>query len=141
YVIPKSSSFSFNLNRFNVATSRSKKSTFILVEQDFDRFVNLPNEVGNYLSTLRNEFSFTVNPISGEITRSEQNLITLNTSKEWPDTINQNNLLDNVVTKDSQSIHQNSDKRIGLKVLGKIDVSKFERPKKEINKNKENLYI
>lgn len=26
YVIPKSSSFSFNLNRFNVATSRAKKA-------------------------------------------------------------------------------------------------------------------
>jgi DNA replication ATP-dependent helicase Dna2 len=31
--------------------------------------------------------------------------------------------------------------RTGLKVLGKIDLSKFERPKKEIKKNKENLYI
>ncbi len=141
YVIPKSSSFSFNLNRFNVATSRSKKSTFILVEQDFDRFVNLPNEVGNYLSTLRNEFTFTVNPISGEITRFEKNLTTVNKSKEWPETINQNDLLDNAVTKDSQSIPQYTDKRIGLKVLGKIDVSKYERPKKEINKNKDNLYI
>lgn len=67
YVIPKSSSFSFNSNRFNVATSRAKKSTFILVEQDFDRFVNLPNGVSNYLSKLKNEFAFMVNPISREI--------------------------------------------------------------------------
>lgn len=72
YLIPKSSSFSFNLNRFNVATSRAKKSSFILVEQDFDRIVNLPNEVDNYLSKLRNEFAFTVNPISGAIAKSEQ---------------------------------------------------------------------
>lgn len=60
YVIPKSSSFSFNLNRFNVATSRAKKSTFILVEQDFERFVNLPNEVANYLLKLRKEFTFNI---------------------------------------------------------------------------------
>lgn len=74
YVIPKSSSFSFNLNRFNVATSRAKKSTFILVEQDFDRFVNLPNEVGNYLSKLRDEFAFTVNPITGVTFASSQDI-------------------------------------------------------------------
>jgi hypothetical protein len=30
YVIPRSSSFSFNINRFNVATSRAKKCTYIL---------------------------------------------------------------------------------------------------------------
>ena len=28
-----------------------------------------------------------------------------------------------------------------MKILGKIDLSKFEKPKKEIKKNKENLYI
>jgi hypothetical protein len=28
-----------------------------------------------------------------------------------------------------------------LKVLGTIDLSKFEKPKKEINKDKENIYI
>ena len=30
---------------------------------------------------------------------------------------------------------------IGLKVIGKIDISKFEKPKKEIVQDKENLYI
>ncbi len=141
YVIPKSSSFSFNLNRFNVATSRAKKSTFILVEQDFDRFVNLPNEVANYLSNLRNEFAFTVNAISGEIAKSKQSLITLNMSKEWPDANNKNNLLDDIITKGHKFSSQKSDSGIGLKVIGKIDFSKFEKPKKEINKNKENFYI
>jgi len=64
YVIPKSSSFSFNLNRFNVATSRAKKSTYILVEKDFHHFVNLPNEVEGYLKSLKEEFSFN---FSGEM--------------------------------------------------------------------------
>lgn len=141
YVIPKSSSFSFNLNRYNVATSRAKKSTFILVEQDFDRFVNLPNEVGNYLSKLRNEFAFTVNPISGEIAKSEQNLSKLNSTKERSDVNSQKSVLDDTITKDHQSSSKKSENGIGLKVIGKIDVSKFERPKKEIKKNKENLYI
>ncbi|MBS1763972.1 MAG: AAA family ATPase [Bacteroidetes bacterium] len=31
--------------------------------------------------------------------------------------------------------------QIGLKVLGKIDISQFEKPKKEIKKGKENIYI
>ena len=31
--------------------------------------------------------------------------------------------------------------QIGLKVLGKIDLSQFEKPKKEIKKDKENIYI
>jgi Cdc6-like AAA superfamily ATPase len=64
YVIPKSSSFSFNLNRFNVATSRAKKSTFILVEQDFDQFINLQNEVDSYISKIRNECIYTVNSVT-----------------------------------------------------------------------------
>lgn len=58
YVIPKSSSFSFNVNRFNVATSRAKKCTFILAEQDFDRKVSLSKEVGAFLAKLRNSMCF-----------------------------------------------------------------------------------
>jgi DNA replication ATP-dependent helicase Dna2 len=58
YVVPKSSSFSFNLNRFNVATSRAKKCTFILVEQDFELKVNMSNEVAQYVSKLKKEFAF-----------------------------------------------------------------------------------
>jgi len=46
---------------------------------------------------------------------------------------------------ESEEIQTKSDsetqERIGLKVLGKIDLSKFEKPKKEIKKDKENLYI
>lgn len=108
YVIPKSSLFSFNLNRFNVATSRAKKSTFILVEQNFDRFVNLPNEVGNYLLRLRNELTFTVHPITTEITKTAQNSSKRNTNGEERVVINQKNLLDETSVQGSQSIPQQS---------------------------------
>jgi rRNA-processing protein FCF1 len=40
--------------------------------------------------------------------------------------------------KEVQTIEQ---PQTGLKVLGKIDLSKFEKPKKEIKKDKENIYI
>lgn len=141
YVIPKSSSFSYNLNRFNVATSRAKKTTFILVEQDFDHFVNLPNEVSNYLSKLKNEFAFTVNSISGEIDKSAQNDSKLNARYENSDENNQKNTLLDDIAKGSQSSSQKRGNGIELKVIDKIDLSKFEKPKKEIIKGKENIYI
>ena len=141
YVIPKSSSFSFNLNRFNVATSRAKKSTFILVEQDFDRFVNLPNEVGNYLSKLRDEFAFTVNPVTGVTTASGQDIPASNKESLAAKADKQQFEIDNNNLQSNQSKSSNPSNGIGLKVIGKIDVSKFEKTKKEIKKNKENLYI
>ncbi len=141
YVIPKSSSFSYNLNRFNVATSRAKKTTFILVEQDFDHFVNLPYEVSNYLSKLKNEFAFTVNSISGEIAKSAQNDSKLNARYENSDENIQKNILDDDIAKDSQFSSQKRGTGIELKVIDKIDLSKFEKPKKEIVKGKKNIYI
>jgi rRNA-processing protein FCF1 len=137
YVIPKSSSFSFNLNRFNVATSRAKKSTYILVEKDFDRFVNLPKEVGNYLSRLRNEFAYTVDSTSGECMKSNE-IGSDNTVVKMDET-SLNKEYDK--SKSNQTTLQKSAKSIGLKVIGKIDMSKFEKPKKEIENNKLNLYI
>jgi rRNA-processing protein FCF1 len=134
YVIPRSSSFSFNINRFNVATSRAKKCTYILAEQDYDHFVNLPNEVGNYLSKLKTEFSFSINANSG---KDEVQVL---------DIFNSNNKDDILKPKIKESVKNHiiskaSSSGFGLKITGKIDVSKFKKLKKEIKKNKENLYI
>jgi len=41
----------------------------------------------------------------------------------------------------TENIEKESESNSGLKVLGKIDLSQFEKPKKEIRKDKENLYI
>jgi DNA replication ATP-dependent helicase Dna2 len=41
-------------------------------------------------------------------------------------------------SKENQEVEQT---QTGLKVLGKIDLSQFEKPKKEIKKDKENIYI
>lgn len=141
YVIPKSSSFSYNLNRFNVATSRAKKSTYILVEQDFDRLVNLPTEVGNYLSKLRNQFSFNINSnlgVNENVTR------TLTISNIDDNVIKNDQELLNKESKDiinNESNAKDSIKGISIKVIGKIDPATFERPKKELKKDKENLYV
>ncbi len=69
YVIPRSSSFSFNVNRFNVATSRAKKCTFIIALEDYEQVVNLPPEVSQFMSRLREEFCF----LSSELNKTNEN--------------------------------------------------------------------
>ncbi len=140
YVVPKSSSFSFNINRFNVATSRAKKSTYILVEEDFDRFVNLSNEVGNYLLSLKNEFSFTIHFDCDE-DKSKISITSISKvdSLMIHDNFMENSKHENIVN--NQTDVDKSQGSINLKIIGKIDVSKFEKQKKEIKKDKENIYI
>ncbi|MDM1507656.1 hypothetical protein HX079_18040, partial [Myroides odoratimimus] len=55
YVVAKSSSFSFDTNRFNVATSRAKKVTFILVEENFDKLLVFSNEVVDFLEKFKKQ--------------------------------------------------------------------------------------
>ena len=138
FVIPRASSFSFNLNRFNVASSRAKKCTFILAPVDFEMQVNLQGEVANYLTKLKKDFSFKIdynislNKLeTTENSNLEDELIKL-------DPVKISNVLSNL--KDQENIESQSN-QIGLKILGKIDLSKFEKPKKEIVKDKENIYI
>ena len=48
------------------------------------------------------------------------------------------------IKDENNTVNPNSDKNTnatGLKIITKIDLSKFEKPKKEINKEKENIYI
>jgi DNA replication ATP-dependent helicase Dna2 len=141
YVIPKSSSFSYNLNRFNVATSRAKKCTFILAEHNFDRKVNLSNDVANYISKLKKEFSFSISSDlkiveNSKIEGINQDIKADNKSSvAVPEEIGKNR------TDKQIEITKPSSAGIGLKVLGKIDVSKFEKPKRELSKDKENFYI
>lgn len=141
YVIPKSSSFSFNVNRFNVATSRAKKCTFILVEQEFDHVVNLPNEVDAYLSKLKKEFSFN---FSGEnnILVSDSSVISNFTVVEKNTTAVEEKTENNCdPLVDELKMPETTSNTIGIKIIGKIDVSKFEKHKKEISKDKINYYI
>jgi len=42
---------------------------------------------------------------------------------------------------ESKTVEEKPQSQTGLKILGKIDLSQFEKPKKEIRKDKENLYI
>lgn len=118
FVIPNTGyNHSLEKRLFNVATSRSKRHTIIIADKDIissDR--ELDNDVKTYLQKLNDEYSFYYT--------NEKKLISSNTTEaiELPNT-------------------ENVDSQKGLKVLGKIDLSKFEKPKKEIINGKENIYI
>ncbi|EAZ83055.1 PIN domain-containing protein [Algoriphagus machipongonensis] len=130
YVVPKSSSFSFNINRFNVATSRTKKCTFILAEEKYDHVVNLSNEVDTYLRKLKEEFSF-LYTTEGELIKNKNQ--------------SENEITNSKIEIRKENQIEHSEKRIktesklpGLKILGHIDLSKRG---KHISIDKNNYYL
>lgn len=102
---------------FNVATSRSKRHTIIIADKDIiSSYPHLDEDVKMYLQKLNDEYSFYYTP--------DKKLIASKTSE-----------------KNEPQVEEKLESQTGLKVLGKIDLSKFEKPKKEIVKGKENIYI
>jgi DNA polymerase III delta prime subunit len=102
-----SPAFSFKLNRFNVATSRARFCTLILLDTIYKVVKPYKGLVAEFISKCE---------------LIQENSIPLS--------IEQNNL-------DKNQISTNSN----LKIVGFIDPSKFEKPKKEISLDKENIYI
>jgi DNA replication ATP-dependent helicase Dna2 len=102
--------FSFKLNRFNVATSRARYCTLILLDDVYKIIPPYKGQVAEFISKcqLGNEStSFdSVTPVIEENKKNQETSFTP-----------------------------------GIKVIDKIDLSKFEKPKKEIVKGKENIYI
>ncbi len=102
---------------FNVATSRSKRHTIIIADKDIiSSYPHLDEDVKMYLQKLNDEYSFYYT--------TDKKLIESKTSE-----------------KNEPQVEEKLECQTGLKVLGKIDLSKFEKPKKEIVKGKENIYI
>lgn len=128
FIVPNSSYHRSLENRlFNVATSRSKRHTLIIADKDILKRSQIDNEVKDYLQRLNEDFSFYI---------QFEGLAIANISKTIHETVEKAKTED--IRTETESETQN---KIGLKVLGKIDLSKFEKPKKEINKDKENIYI
>lgn len=100
-----SPAFSFKLNRFNVATSRARFCTLILLDEVYKVVQPYKGLVADFISKC--EKDYIANPP-----------------------------VVNVSSDDS-----NQKKSPGIKIIDKIDLSKFEKPKKEIIKGKENIYI
>ncbi len=118
FVIPNSGyNHSLEKRLFNVATSRSKRHTIIIADKDIiSSYPHLDEDVKMYLQKLNDEYSFYYT--------TDKKLIESKTSE-----------------KNEPQVQEKSESQTGLKVLGKIDLSKFEKPKKEIVKGKVNIYI
>jgi rRNA-processing protein FCF1 len=126
FVIPNSSYHRSLENRlFNVATSRSKRHTLIITDKDILTRSQIDNEVKAYLQRLSEEFSFYI---------QYEGLAVANISEA-----KQQEVVDKEKTQPKNEVE--SQNQTGLKVVGKIDLSKFEKPKKEIRKDKQNIYI
>lgn len=102
-----SPAFSFKLNRFNVATSRARFCTLILLDEVYKVVKPYKGLVAEFISKcdLKND----------------------NSAPEIVDIVSYNDSI--------------PPKTPGLKVIDKIDLSKFEKHKKEIIKGKDNIYI
>lgn len=118
FVIPNSGyNHSLEKRLFNVATSRAKRHTIIISDKNIvTSYPQLNEEVKEYLEKLDEEFSFYFT--------IDRKLIETKTQQP----------IENKETE--QPITQT-----GLKILGKVDLSKIEKPRKEIVKGKENIYI
>lgn len=132
FVIPNSSYHRSLENRlFNVATSRSKCHTLIITDKDVLTRSQIDNEVKTYLQRLNEDFSFYIQ-FEGlsvaQISHEKQPEIVEKEKSESKENIQPQN-------------ETESSNKAGLKVVGKIDLSKFEKPKKEISKDKKNIYV
>jgi len=126
FVVPNSSYHRSLENRlFNVATSRSKRHTLIITDKGVLTRSQIDNEVKTYLQKLDEEFSFYV---------QFDGLAIANISEAKQEPVEK----ENIETTEAKTV---TARNVGLKVLGTIDLSKFEKPKKEIKKDKENIYI
>jgi rRNA-processing protein FCF1 len=103
----KSPAFSFKINRFNVATSRARYCTLILLDEVYKVVQPYKGLVAEFISKCEIDNAASVPVVVEDLGGNESN----------------------------KSISPS------IKVIDKIDLSKFEKPKKEIIQGKENIYI
>jgi rRNA-processing protein FCF1 len=102
--------FSFKSNRFNVATSRARYCTLILLDEVYKIIPPYKGQVAEFISKCQ---------LDNEIKLVDSVTPVIEENKKNPET----------------------SFAPGIKVIDKIDLSKFEKQKKEIVKGKENIYI
>ena len=99
--------FSFKLNRFNVATSRARFCTLILLDEVYKIVHPYKGLVGEFISKC-----------------------------ELNNTLSNPSIVEKIGGNES-----NHTKSPGLNIIDKIDLTKFEKIKKEISTEKDNIYI
>ena len=118
YIPGRNPAFALEERRFNVATSRSRSTTLIISDIQLKDFHTVPSKVIRFVDmcdAVNNEYS--IKPA------------TIGLVEEAPIPFNKS---------EQEKLEEPS---IGVKVVGKIDLSKFERPKKELKLEKNNYYI
>lgn len=132
YLPGRNPAFALEDKRFNVGTSRSLSTTLIVSDIPLD-------ELSNFHSA-----SSLVLKFMAQCDRVGSNEKIEHVDVKKPEVEITQNLVTEEKTESPQivRVEEGKDKQeTGLKIVGKIDLSKFERPKKEIVADKKNYYI
>lgn len=116
YIPARNAAFALEERRFNVATSRSLSTTLIISDLPTQDFHSVPPSVIRFIDNC-DEID-----VTGQVHQKNVQLSPTVVEPKEP-----------VATPEKQIV--------GIKVVGKIDLSKFERPKKELKTGKKNYYI
>lgn len=108
-------SFALDIKRFNVSTSRSRTTTLILSDIPLYKLHSVPEKVSIFLSMCVSDSKeiHSMKPVF----QTEQQV------------------------REVKEKHKATLNNSGVKVVGHLDLSKFERPKQEIKANKKNMYV
>ncbi|MDR2407068.1 MAG: AAA family ATPase [Bacteroidales bacterium] len=118
YIPGRNPGFALEERRFNVATSRSSSTTLIISDMPLSDFHTVSPTVIQFVENC-------------DIVENINQVTVKSLSIEDVD----------AVSKQEESVIQPTDSSVNLKVIGKIDLSKFERQKKELKPDKKNYYI
>ena len=117
YIPGRNPGFALEERRFNVATSRSRSTTLIISDIALQDFHTIPPKVIKFVGMC--------DTVIDAKTVKNNDLVVADEHK----------------VSDEQAITKTEIPKISVKVVGKIDLSKFERPKKELKADKRNYYI
>ena len=122
YVPGRNPGFALEDKRFNVATSRSLSTTLIISDIPLNEFHTISPTVIQFVENC-DKFDGNMGVMRNNRLDTRPSIITVQPIVE------------------GQKPNLGFTPTIGVKVVGKIDLSKFERKKKELNPNKKNYYI
>ena len=117
YIPGRNPGFALEERRFNVATSRSLSTTLIISDMPLGQLHSVPPSVIKFINLC--------DKMDGNLSIEQAHVINAETNME----------------NSQQQEVDNESNKIKVKVVGKIDLSKFERPKAEIKPSKKNYYI
>lgn len=126
--------FALSENRFNVATSRSKSTTLIISDLDFNALSSVPRKSLTYIRNCN-----VIDSKNGCVTKHEYDYYPESAVSYLKESAEMQQTETAVIKEDEPMVISNE--VASVKVLGKIDTSKFERKKVEIVEDKENYYI